>query len=100
MSVARLYLDADSMERAVLFGLRARGIDATSAQEAGMADSSDEEQLEFSRTQTDACRSVSTCPIFNEFTPSTCLREDRTRASSSPPSSDTPLESEYDDYRN
>ena len=50
MSVARLYLDADSMERAVLFGLRARGIDATSAQEAGMADSSDEEQLEFSRT--------------------------------------------------
>ena len=50
MSVARLYLDADSMERAVVFGWRARGIDVTSAQQAGMADSTDEEQLEFART--------------------------------------------------
>ncbi len=50
MSVIRLYLDADSMERAVVSGLRARGIDATSALEVGMADSSDEEQLQFART--------------------------------------------------
>lgn len=51
MSVVRLYFDADSMERAVVSGLRARGIDASSALEVGMADSSDEEQLEFARTE-------------------------------------------------
>jgi hypothetical protein len=50
MSIIRLYFDADSMERAVLSGLRARGIDATSALEVGMADSSDDEQLEFALT--------------------------------------------------
>ena len=49
MTVVRLYFDADSMERAVVSGLRARGIDARTAQEAGRADSSDEEQLEFAR---------------------------------------------------
>jgi len=50
MTVIRLYFDADSMERAVVSGLRARGIDVTSALEVGMAESSDEEQLEFART--------------------------------------------------
>ena len=50
MIVVRLYFDADSMERAVVSGLRARGIDVTSALEVGMADSSDEEQLEFARS--------------------------------------------------
>jgi hypothetical protein len=50
MSAVRLYFDADSMERSVVSGLRARGIDATSAQEVGMADSSDQEQLEFARS--------------------------------------------------
>ena len=51
MSVVRLYFDADSMERAVVSGLRARGIDATSALEVRMSDSSNEEQLEFARTE-------------------------------------------------
>jgi predicted nuclease of predicted toxin-antitoxin system len=51
MSVIRLYFDADSMERAIVSGLRARGIDAISAQEVAMADRSDDEQLEFSRAQ-------------------------------------------------
>ncbi|MEX1026992.1 MAG: DUF5615 family PIN-like protein [Candidatus Paceibacterota bacterium] len=45
----RFYFDADSLERAVVSGMRARGIDATTALEVGMADSSDEEQLEFAR---------------------------------------------------
>ena len=51
MSQIRLHFDADSMQRGVLAGLRARGVDATTALEAGMADGSDEEQLEFARSQ-------------------------------------------------
>ena len=51
MSQVRLYFDADSMQRGVLAGLRARGVDATTALEGGMADRSDEEQLEFARSQ-------------------------------------------------
>lgn len=51
MIAVRLYFDADSMERAVVAGLRARGIDAISALEVGMADSSDDEQLMFARSE-------------------------------------------------
>jgi hypothetical protein len=51
MSAVRLYFDADSMERAVVAGLRARGIDATTAFESGIADRSDEEQLDFTCSQ-------------------------------------------------
>ncbi len=51
MSQVRLYFDADSMQRGVLAGLRARGVDATTALEAGMTDRSDEEHLEFARSQ-------------------------------------------------
>ena len=51
MTAVRLYFDADSMQHAVVRGLRARGMDATTALEAGMADSSDEEQLEFAASQ-------------------------------------------------
>jgi hypothetical protein len=51
MSQARLCFDADSMQRAVLAGLRARGVDAMTALEAGLIDGSDEEQLEYARSQ-------------------------------------------------
>ena len=51
MSAVRFYFDADSMERALVSGLRARGIDATTSLESGMADNSDEEQLEFARAE-------------------------------------------------
>jgi len=51
MSQVRLYFDADSMQRAVLAGLRARGVDAATALEVGLTDQSDEEQLEFARSQ-------------------------------------------------
>jgi len=51
MSLIRLYFDADAMQRAVVQGLRARGVDATTAHEAGMAGATDEEQLEFARDQ-------------------------------------------------
>ena len=51
LSPFRLYFDVDSMERAVLIGLRARGVDVTTALEAGMTGATDEEQLEFARSQ-------------------------------------------------
>ena len=51
MSAIRLYFDVDSLERAVLIGLRARGVDAATALEAGMTEAMDEEQLEFARSQ-------------------------------------------------
>ena len=51
MSAVRLYFDADSMERGLLVGLRARGVDATTALEAGMASATDDEQLEFARRE-------------------------------------------------
>jgi hypothetical protein len=51
MSAIRLYLDADSMQRAVIEGLRARGVDVMTALEAGGADWPDEEQLEFALSE-------------------------------------------------
>jgi predicted nuclease of predicted toxin-antitoxin system len=51
MSAVRLYFDADSMERAVVMGLRARGVDATTSQEAGTTDRTDEEQLKYAGSQ-------------------------------------------------
>jgi hypothetical protein len=51
MSAVRLYFDADSMQRAVVVGLRARGVDAATALEAGTTRRTDEEQLEFARSQ-------------------------------------------------
>jgi uncharacterized protein with PIN domain len=51
VTVIRLYFDTDSMEKALLAGLRARGVDAITALEAGLADGSDEEQLRFASSQ-------------------------------------------------
>ena len=51
MSAIRLYFDADSMQRATVSGLHARGVDAIRAFEAGMADASDDEQLEYATLQ-------------------------------------------------
>ena len=99
MSVVRLYFDADSMERAVVPGLRARGIDATTALEVGMADSSDENNWNSPKSK-DVCCSVSTFPTFSESTRSICPKERRTPASSWPPSSDTGSASGYADCIN
>ncbi|MHB8972314.1 MAG: DUF5615 family PIN-like protein [Pirellulaceae bacterium] len=51
MSAVRLYFDADSMQRVLLVALHVRDVDATTALEAGMADRTDEDQLEFARSQ-------------------------------------------------
>ncbi|MBM4094294.1 MAG: hypothetical protein FJ276_33530 [Planctomycetes bacterium] len=51
MSAIRLYFDADSMERGLLAALRERGVDATTALEAGMVAATDEEQLEYARQE-------------------------------------------------
>ena len=47
MSLIRLYLDEDAEQRALVDGLRARGMDVLTAFEAGMVGRTDREQLEF-----------------------------------------------------
>jgi len=41
MSQVRLYLDEDAMSKALLLGLRSRGIDVTSASETEMVNQDD-----------------------------------------------------------
>ena len=70
MSAVRLYFDVDSMERAVIVGLRARGIDAITSQEVGTTDWNDEEQLEFACSQARVLFSFNAsdfCRIHTEF---------------------------------
>ncbi len=45
MSQVRLYLDEDSMRRSLVFGLRARNVDALTAAEADMINRPDEDHL-------------------------------------------------------
>lgn len=45
MSQIRLYLDEDSMRRALVFALRARNVDVLTAAEADMVNRQDEEHL-------------------------------------------------------
>ena len=42
-----LYMDEDSMDQALVAGLRARGIDVQTAQDAGMIERPDAEHLDF-----------------------------------------------------
>jgi hypothetical protein len=43
----RLYIDEDAMARALVTGLRARGVDVTTVLEAGMSEQDDMAQLEY-----------------------------------------------------
>ena len=43
----RIYVDEDAMDRDLVEGLRARGVDVLTALEAGMIERSDEEHLDF-----------------------------------------------------
>ncbi len=47
----RLYMDEDAMSRALINGLRARGVDVTSVEEEGKRALDDRAQLEFSTQQ-------------------------------------------------
>ena len=47
----RLYLDEDSMDKALLQALRARGVDVTTTLEAGMIEREDHEHLDFATAQ-------------------------------------------------
>jgi len=51
MSAARLYVDEDASESAVIAGLRARVVDLLTTAEAGRLGTSDDEQLEFATQQ-------------------------------------------------
>ena len=43
----RLYVDEDAMARALVSGLRARGVDVTTVLDAGMSEQNDRAQLEY-----------------------------------------------------
>lgn len=47
----RLYFDEDAMARAVVQGLRARGIDVLTTRDAGMSEEDDDPQLEYAAAQ-------------------------------------------------
>ena len=47
----RLYLDEDTINRALIAGLRARNVDVVTAQEAGRIGESDETQLAFATSE-------------------------------------------------
>lgn len=47
----RLYVDEDAMARALVQGLRARGIDVLTVVEAGMSEQNDRAQLEYATAQ-------------------------------------------------
>ena len=47
----RLYIDEDSMSRALVRALRARGIDVTTALDEGMIERTDAEHLAFATNQ-------------------------------------------------
>jgi hypothetical protein len=51
MSAARLYVDEDASESAVIAGLRARGVELLTTSEAGRLGTTDEQQLEFATQQ-------------------------------------------------
>ena len=51
MATLRLYIDEDSMDRALLRALRARRVDVITALEEGMIEREDTEHLEYATTQ-------------------------------------------------
>lgn len=51
MSTIRLYFDVDSMDRALVAGLRARGVDVMTAMEAGTTACTDSKHVAFAHTQ-------------------------------------------------
>ena len=51
MSAVRLYVDEDASERAVVRGLRARGIDALTTADAGHLGTTDSEQLAYAAAE-------------------------------------------------
>ena len=51
MAKIRLYLDEDSMSRALVRALRARGVDVVTALEAGMIERSDAHHLDYATQQ-------------------------------------------------
>ena len=51
MAVIRLYMDEDSMDRALVRALRARGMDVTTAVDEGMIERRDAEHLDYATAQ-------------------------------------------------
>lgn len=51
MAMLRLYIDEDSMDRALVRALRARGVDVATALEEGMIEREDSDHLEYATAQ-------------------------------------------------
>jgi hypothetical protein len=64
----RLYLEEDSMRRSLVRALRARGIDVITALDAGMIGRTDEQQLEYARTQGRALYSFNVAHFYRLHT--------------------------------
>jgi hypothetical protein len=77
----RLYFDEDSMDKALLRALKARGIDAISALDAGKIEISDEEHLLFATAEGRVLCSFNVGDFFRLHTQ--FLQEGRDRAGSS-----------------
>src|SRR5712691_3543909 len=67
---ARVYLDEDSMDRALVAALRARGVDVLTALEADMIERDDADHLEFSTAENRVlltCNTGDFCRLHHEW---------------------------------
>lgn len=88
----RLYFDEDSMDRDLMRALAARGVDVSSAIEAGLIACPDRQHLEHAASEGRALYSFNVGD-FNRLHSSSSRKGGRTAASSSPGSSSTRSES-------
>lgn len=76
--ILRLYLDEDSVRRALVEALRTRGVDVTTALDAGMTRRTDEEQLAYATQAGRVLYTFNVCHFYHLHT--LCLQQGRSHA--------------------